>query len=81
MISSANLLCVLLTYLIESSVSAGGSYEFNVVFVLQEKYSTFHSTTTYEVYILKTNKRKLLKDIFVYNFLFYIYLFVNTHFL
>ena len=37
MMSFANLLCVLLTYLIESSISPVCSYEFNVVYVQREK--------------------------------------------
>ena len=42
----------------------------------------YTATTTYEVYIFKNkNKRKLLRDIFVYHFLFYIYLFVAANFL
>ena len=36
MISFANLLCVLLTYLIELRISPGCSYEFNVVYVQRE---------------------------------------------
>ena len=37
MISFPNLLCVLLTYLIESLISPGCSNEFNVVYAQQEK--------------------------------------------
>ena len=37
MISFANLLCILLTYLIESWISPGCSYEFSVVYVQREK--------------------------------------------
>ena len=56
MISSANFLCVLLAYLIESLISPRCSYEFNVVYVQREKYSICYTTTTYDVPTFKNNK-------------------------
>ena len=50
MISFVNLLCVLLTYLIESWNSPGCSYEFNVVYVQRENHSICYATTAYEVH-------------------------------
>ena len=72
MISFANLLYVLLTYLIESC-----SYKLNVVYVQRKKHSIWYTTAKSEVHTFKhKNRRKSLRDIFVYHFLFYIYLFV-----
>ena len=52
-------------------------YKLNVVYMKQEKYSTFY-TTTYEVHTFKNNnkKRKQLRYFFVRHFFFYICLFV-----
>ena len=70
------LLCVLLTYLIESWISPGCSYEFNVVY-MQREISICYTKTTYEGHTFKNeNKRKSLRYIFVYLFLFCICLFV-----
>ena len=50
MTSLAKLLCVILTYLIESLISRGCSYEFNVAYAQREKsqyllcYSNIRST-------------------------------------
>ena len=77
MISFVNLLYVLLTHLIESC-----SYKLNVVYVQREKHSIWYTTATSEVHTFKSkNRRKSLRDIFVYHFLFYIYLFVATNLL
>ena len=48
-----NLLCVLLTYLIETRISSNCSCEFNVVYVKRDKsqYLLYHNT--YEVYTFK----------------------------
>ena len=84
MISFVNLLCVLLTYLIESWNSPGCSYEFDVVYVQREKLQYLLYTATDEVHTFKNkSKRKslLLKDIFVYHFLVYICLFVAANLL
>ena len=68
MIKLANLLCVLSAYLIESWISPGCSYEFNVVYVQHKQ----------EVHIFKNkNNRKSWRDIFVYHFLF-LYLFIRS---
>ena len=76
------LLCVLLTYLIESWISPGCYIEFNIVYVQREKYSICFTTAIYELYTFKNkNERKLLRDIFVYHFLFYICLFVAANLL
>ena len=73
MTSRASLLCLLLPYFIESRISSGCSYEFNVVYVQREKPS-------YEVHTFKNkNKRKPLRDNFVYHFLFNICLFVAAN--
>ena len=73
MTSRASLLCVLLPYFIESRISSGCSYEFNVVYMQPEKPS-------YEVHTFKNkNKRKPLRAIFFYHFLFYICLFVAAN--
>ena len=54
---------VLLTYLIESWISPGCSFEFNVVYVPREK-NFCYATTTYEVHTFKNqNGRKSLRDI------------------
>ena len=58
MISSANLLCELLIYLIESRIPPGCSYEFNVVYVQRKKYIVFYTTTTYEVYTFKSKNKR-----------------------
>ena len=76
LISSANLFCVLLTYLIESWISPGCSYEFNVVYVEREKLQYFlcyNNISTAHFQEQKINKRKSIRDIFVYYFLFYLY--------
>ena len=57
MISFANLLCVLLTYLIESLISPGCSSEFNVVYVQWEEGSICYTTTKYQAHTFK-NKSK-----------------------
>ena len=76
MILLANLFFALLTYLIESRICSGCSYEFNVVYVQREKNSICYTTASYEVNIFKNkNKRKSLRDIFVYHFLFIFFLF------
>ena len=44
-------------------------FKFNVVYVQRQNHSIYYTTRTYEVHILKNkNKRKSLRDIFVYNF-------------
>ena len=58
MISFANLLCVLLIYLIESGIPPGCSYECNVVYVQRKKYIVFYTTTTYEVYTFKSKNKR-----------------------
>ena len=76
LISSTNLLCVLLTYLIESWISPGCSYEFNVVYMEREKLQYFlyyNNIWSAHFQEQKINKRKSLRDIFVYHFLFYTY--------
>ena len=70
----ASLLYVLLTYLIESWISPGCSYEFNVVYMQRERsHSICYTTTTYEVCTYKNkNKGTSLRDIFVYHFFSFI---------
>ena len=73
-ISVENLLqicSVYLTYLIESWISPGCSYELNTVYVQREK-----SQFLLYYYSIKENKRKSLTPMFDYHFLFYICLFV-----
>ena len=53
MILFANLLCVLLTYLIELLIYPGCLYKFNAVYVQCEKYSICYTTATYEVHTFK----------------------------
>ena len=66
-------LCTL-TYLIESWISPGCSYEFYVVYVQPDK-SQYLSTATYEVHTFKKkNTRKSLRDILDCHFLFYMFL-------
>ena len=73
MISFANLLCVLLIYLIESGIPPGCSYELNVVYVQWKKYIVCYTTTTYEVHTFKNkNKKKSWRYIFIYHFLLFI---------
>ena len=78
MISFANLLCVLLTYLIKSLISPGCSYEFMKFMCNEINHSICYITTKYKVYTFNKNKRISLQDIFVYHFLFYIYLFIHS---
>ena len=73
-ISFKNLLCLLLTYLIESWISPGCSYEFNVVFMQREK-SQHLFATTYEVHTFKNNNKKIIKRQFCLLFSF-LYLFI-----
>ena len=58
MISFANLLCVLLIYLIESGIPPGCSYEFKVVYVQRKKCIVFYTTTTYKVYTFKSKNKR-----------------------
>ena len=45
----------------------------------ERNHSICYTTTTFGIHTFKNeNKRKPLRDIFVYHFLFYIYLFVAT---
>ena len=62
MIAFANLLSVLLTFLIESWISPGCSYEFHVVYVKREKSQYLLCTvTTYEIHTFKNkNKTKVI---------------------
>ena len=86
MISFKNLLCLLLTYLIESWISPGCSYEFNVVFMQREK-SQHLFATTYEVHTFKNNNKKIIKRQFCLFFYFFISVYLqlqichnrNTH--
>ena len=77
MISLANLLCVLLTYLIESWISPGGSYEFNVVVYVQwEKYIVFVILQQHmECTLSRTNLRESIKIHFCLSFSL-LYLFI-----
>ena len=54
MISFANLLYVLLTYLIDSLISLGFSYEFNVVYVQREKsqYLLYYNNMKYTLFYI-----------------------------
>ena len=68
--SIANLHCVLLIYLIESLISPGCSYEFNVVYVQREKSQCIcYNITSYGVYF-QEQKEKKVRDNSVYYFLF-----------
>ena len=69
----------LLTYLIDSWISPGCSYEFNVVYVQREKFVHYNNIQIHTFKI--KNKRKSLRDIFAYHFLFYICFFVAPNFL
>ena len=51
-------------------------YKLNVVYMKQEKYSTFY-TTTYEVHTFKNNKKKENKILFCWSF-FLLYLFIRS---
>ena len=75
MISFANLLIVLLIYLIESLISPSCSYEFNVVYVQWDKYSMFYTTARSEVHTLK-NKAK--SNHYEETFLFIIFSFLSV---
>ena len=69
-------------YLIESWISPGCLYEFNVVYVQQQKSQFFILQPIFEVHTCKNkNKIKSLRDTFVYHFLFYICLFVAANLL
>ena len=73
-----NLFCVLLTYLIESWISLGCSYKFNVVHVQREKsqYVILQHHMNYTLSRTKIKEIYLLRDILVYHFVFYICLIV-----
>ena len=75
-------LCTLSLF-IEFWISSGCLRQFNEVYVQGEKSQyNCYTTTTYEVHAFKNgNKRKSLRDIFVYRFVFYICLFgaANKH--
>ena len=78
----ANLLYVLLTYLIETWISPGLTCKFTLVYSLcaTREISICYTATTNEVYTFKNkNKRKSLREIFAYHFLFCICLFLDTN--
>ena len=89
MISFANLLRVLLRYLTVLQISFACSYEFNLVYEQREKSRNLLYCNSivikmermkYKLHTLKNKKkRKSLRDIFAYNFLFYICLFVAAN--
>ena len=72
-----NLLCVLLTYLIEFLICLGCSDEFNVAYVQRAKsqYSICSTTTTCEVHTFK-NKNKIKS---FRNILFIIFSFISVY--